>query len=65
MEIDNDNPYGLPHVLDVADIQSFLGIGRAQAYELVNSGQFHCVRFKRRIKVPLTEFLTWFIGRKL
>lgn len=61
MEI--DNTYGLPDVSDVADIQRFLGIGRVQAYELVNSGKFHCVRFNRRIKVPRAEFLSWFCGK--
>ncbi|WP_269432486.1 hypothetical protein [Bacillus sp. FJAT-18017] len=33
----------LPEVLEVKDIQSFLGIGRSQAYTLVKSDAFHYV----------------------
>lgn len=39
-----------PSVLDVVHIQQILEIGRRQAYELVNSGDFHIVRIGRRIK---------------
>ncbi|MFD1135624.1 helix-turn-helix domain-containing protein [Paenibacillus urinalis] len=51
-----------PSVLSVADIQSILGIGRRQAYELVNSGCFHVARAGRRIMVSKTVFLTWLKG---
>ncbi|MGN7942011.1 helix-turn-helix domain-containing protein [Metabacillus sp. 22489] len=50
------------HVLDVEDIQRFLGIGRRQAYELVNSNAFHVVRIGRRIKVGKDAFLAWLNG---
>jgi hypothetical protein len=62
--METDNTFGLPDVLDVVDIQNFLGIGRSQAYDLVNSGKFHCVRLNRRIKVPRVVFLSWLIGTK-
>jgi excisionase family DNA binding protein len=50
-------------VLDVEDIQNYLGIGRRQAYELVNSGALHSVRIGRRIKVSRDVFLTWLNGK--
>ncbi|MEC1780046.1 helix-turn-helix domain-containing protein [Schinkia azotoformans] len=50
-------------VLDVEDIQEYLGIGRRQAYELVNSGQLHVVRIGRRIKISREVFLTWLNGQ--
>jgi hypothetical protein len=52
----------LPPVLDVTHIQSILGIGRRQAYELVNSGQFHVVRAGKRIKVARKVFICWLTG---
>lgn len=54
-----------PPVLDVIHIQQILGIGRRQAYELVNSGDFHIVRIGRRIKVLKTVFISWLEGSHL
>ncbi len=51
-----------PEVLSVKDIQEILGIGRRQAYELVNSGQFHAVRIGKSIKVSKNVFLNWLNG---
>lgn len=51
-----------PSVLNVEDIQHILGIGRGQAYQLVNSGQFHVVRLGKRIKIAKEVFLTWLTG---
>lgn len=51
-------------VLDVEDIQQFLGIGKRQSYELVHSGAFHFVKIGRRIKVSTEVFLQWFNGTK-
>ncbi|GEL78678.1 helix-turn-helix domain-containing protein [Tenuibacillus multivorans] len=51
-----------PEVLNVTDIQEILGIGRRQAYELVNSGEFHVVRVGRRIKVSKDVFFQWLNG---
>jgi len=48
--------------LDVFDIQTILGIGRRQAYELVNSGQFHVVRIGKRIKISKDVFFKWLNG---
>ena len=52
----------LPEVLSVADIQKFLGVGKVQAYDLVNSGSFHTVRVGKRILIPKEAFIKWFIG---
>ena len=59
----NYNYDHLPDVLDVKDIKDFLNIGRVQAYELVNSGQFHVIRLNRRIKIPKKGFIDWFEGK--
>nr|WP_075980810.1 helix-turn-helix domain-containing protein [Bacillus massilionigeriensis] len=53
----------LPDVLDVKDIIDFLNIGRVQAYDLVNSGEFHVIRLNRRIKIPKRGFIEWFEGK--
>jgi predicted DNA-binding transcriptional regulator AlpA len=53
-----------PPTLDVSDIQAILGIGRRQAYELVNSGQFHVVRIGKRIKISRDVFFNWLNGRE-
>jgi len=52
-----------PEVLQVADIQQILGIGRRQAYELVNSGQFHVVRIGKSIRVLREVFFNWMNGQ--
>jgi predicted DNA-binding transcriptional regulator AlpA len=50
----------LPEVLNVKDIQKFLGIGRSQAYQLVRSNAFHVVTVGKRILIPKDSFLGWF-----
>lgn len=55
----------LPDVLEVKDIQAFLGIGRSQAYKLVKSNLFHAVTVGKRILVPKKSFLAWFEGYDL
>jgi hypothetical protein len=54
--------FDLPDVLEVKDIQHFLGIGRSQAYQLVKSNSFHTVKVGKRILVPKKAFLYWFEG---
>ncbi|ANP80426.1 MULTISPECIES: helix-turn-helix domain-containing protein [Bacillus] len=51
-----------PPVLDVIHIQEILGIGRRQAYELVNSNEFHIVRVGKRIKILKKVFIGWLEG---
>lgn len=52
----------LPAVLIIADIQQFLGIGRQQAYNLAQSGQFHVVKVGRLYRIDRDVFLAWFKG---
>jgi excisionase family DNA binding protein len=51
-----------PDVLSVSDIQTILGIGRRQAYELVNSGKFHVVRVGKSIRILREVFYNWLNG---
>lgn len=55
--------FELPEVLEVKDIQNFLGIGRSQAYKLVKSESFRAVTVGKRILVPKKSFLGWFEGK--
>ncbi|MDR6884899.1 helix-turn-helix domain-containing protein [Bacillus sp. 3255] len=55
----------LPEVLDVADVQRFLGISKSAAYELVQSNAFHVVKIGRIYKVPKRAFAEWFLGQKI
>lgn len=52
----------LPEVLEVKDIQEYLGIGRSQAYRLVKSNLFHAVNVGKRILISKKSFLDWFEG---
>jgi hypothetical protein len=56
------DPVETLEVLQVSDIQRILGIGRRQAYELVNSGQFHVIRIGKSIRVLNTVFYNWMNG---
>lgn len=51
-----------PAVLDVTHVQEIMGIGRRQAYELVNSEKFHVVRAGKRIKICREVFFKWLRG---
>jgi hypothetical protein len=51
-----------PFILEVAHIQEIMNIGRRQAYGLVNSGVFRCVRVGRSIKIPRDGFFHWLSG---
>lgn len=52
----------IPTILQVSDIQKILRIGRRQAYELVNSGQFHTVRIGKTIRINKDVFINWLNG---
>lgn len=45
--------------LTASDIQNALGIGRRQAYELINREDFPKIRLGRKIIVPREAFLRW------
>lgn len=49
----------LPLMLSVPDVADVLGIGRANAYELVRSEGFPALKIGNRIIVPKDEFISW------
>lgn len=51
-----------PEILNVADIQEILSIGRKQAYELTHSGKFHVINVGKRIKVSKNVLKSWIEG---
>jgi hypothetical protein len=51
-----------PEILNVSHIQEILSIGRRQAYDLANSGQFHVVRSGSRIMISKPVFIKWING---
>jgi hypothetical protein len=54
--------FELPEVMEVKHIQTFLGIGRSQAYQLVKTSSFHTVTVGKRILIPKKSFMEWFEG---
>ncbi|WP_214480990.1 helix-turn-helix domain-containing protein [Bacillus sp. SM2101] len=51
-------------VLDVEDIQKYLGISRNSAYNLVASGELYAVKVGRRWKISKNVLLNWLNGNK-
>ena len=49
----------LPLMLTVPDVADVLGIGRANAYELVRSEGFPALKIGNRIIVPKDDFISW------
>ena len=49
----------LPLMLSVPDVADVLGIGRANAYELVRSEGFPALKIGSRIIVPKDDFILW------
>jgi hypothetical protein len=64
MEVDcmYKNEDELPITLTAEDIKEILQIGITNAYELLNSGQFHVVKIGRQLRVSKTVFLKWLNG---
>lgn len=52
----------IPDVLAPTDLRKILRIGKSQAYDLVNSQQFHHIRIGRRILIPKQAFIDWLEG---
>lgn len=49
-------------VLDVEDVQKYLGISRNSAYNLVTSGELYAVKCGRRWKISKKVLLNWLNG---
>lgn len=65
MEIDylqNSDNDEIKVVYTVDDIKNMLGIGKNQAYALVNSGEFHVCHIGKKILIPKMVFNDWLIG---
>jgi excisionase family DNA binding protein len=49
----------LPAILNIEQVQQFLGISRPKAYELANMAGFPAVRIGRVIRVPREALMRW------
>ncbi|MNJ43697.1 Helix-turn-helix domain protein [compost metagenome] len=49
-------------IMETSDVKEYLGIGRDQAYALMNSGKFHVVEAGRRKLVAREVFRAWLMG---
>ena len=45
--------------LRVPEAAEALGVCRAQAYKMVNSGELPCIRVGRRLLIPLDKLKQW------
>jgi len=52
------------HTVNVAEAAKMLGISRNQAYKTVREGGLPCLKFGRRVVIPLSA-LEMLLGRKL
>lgn len=53
----------LDDALEAKDIKKILKCGINQAYELIQSGQFHYVKIGTKYKVPRSIFNEWYYGK--
>lgn len=60
--IDDDIAKDYHDVLTPKEIQSILGIGRRQTYELLNSGEIQVIRVGRSMRISKRVFLSWLKG---
>jgi excisionase family DNA binding protein len=49
----------LPAILNMDQVQQFLGISRPKAYELANMAGFPAIRIGRAIRVPREALTKW------
>lgn len=50
-------------LMTVKELQDYLGIGRAKAYELVNEPGFPVLRIGRSIRIPKDLLKEWIIKK--
>ena len=55
----NNNYENLPAVLNANQLAAALGISRAGAYQLLNTGTFPTLRIGSRMVVPKEKFIQW------
>ena len=55
----NNNYENLPAVLNANQLAAALGISRAGAYRLLNTGRFPTLRIGKRLLVPKDKLIDW------
>ena len=55
----NNNYENLPAVLNASQLAAALGISRAGAYKLLNTGTFPTLRIGKRLLVPKDKLIKW------
>ena len=55
----NHNYDDLPAVLNANQLATALGISRAGAYQLLNTGTFSTLRIGKRLLVPKDKLIDW------
>ena len=55
----NNNYENLPTVLNANQLAAALGISRAGAYRLLNTGTFPTLRIGKRLLVPKDKLIDW------
>ena len=55
----NNNYENLPAVLNANQLAAALGISRAGAYRLLNTGTFPTLRIGKRLLVPKDKLVEW------
>ena len=55
----NNNYENLPAVLNANQLAAALGISRAGAYQLLNTGTFPTLRIGKRLLVPKDKLIEW------
>ena len=67
MSTDTTNEKGAPQsrTYTVNDIAAILGIGRASAYKLANSGAFKTIRIGNMIRISRKSFEDWLKSKGL
>ena len=55
----NNNYDNLPAVLNANQLAAALGISRAGAYKLLNTGTFPTLRIGKRLLVPKDKLVEW------
>ena len=59
MSTNTPNEKGTPQSRTYTDIAAILGIGRATAYKLANSGLFKTIRIGNMIRISRKSFEDW------
>jgi excisionase family DNA binding protein len=54
-----NSPEELPVVLNVREVADYIGMSRANAYELTKRADFPAFRVGKRVFVPRDQFLAW------